>query len=795
MLLTLEEKKIPQNKVVDREAAVKQSIIPKPMSPVSTAWDNPFPTFPTGRSKQKPTEGRTLSDDLGETKNQDGVSEKGSSEGRHQRKVRDKESSSSARGQDYVRDTAEQGSRDHRYHSPQDKVNHRRASEQQGEVDQTRITPESAQPSVRRPGLRPAYDDRVGRHVQAQGRRDQMSGQSGNMCSGPPLPPVTVFSKHSQRSVTLPGELSAMTLVPDPHQGFHPSDWQEPGPTGAYYGPDSHIIISQRPATPGGQWSSERDTSGLADATHDYKGSTDHVSKHDLTKGHLREYSLEDFVDSYSAATAEYPNTRPAGPERWPSLENEMPNFDVATTASADESRELTFDYHLPPQGSGLGFVAGHSSTIRNVEMHEEPYSVEPASRSIFQPDHGGPSQARTHNGADFVFELVGDAPAVLHGITNEPDGRTPYPYEQVSVMSQRQYNDQPGQHNKPGKRLKIESSMAAGVFDNRRQDDWQRHARNPQIPSLPRQQQTPALRVQTRARADHPHSSRSPIDQPPSVRPPSSNPDVLPEHPTPVRPGLMQGAMGSQVPKPRPVRQYDNSPSPIQQTHHTPQKIQSRASQEKAGQAPVTLDELEKLRQVIRANPKDQKTQLLLARKLVKAASILADEGGRADPKARSKNREKYIFDAHKIIKKLVSSGNADAMFYLADCYGRGLLGLENDDKEAFTLYQSAAKAGHAQSAYRVAVCCEMGQEGGGGTRRDPSKAMQWYKRAAMLGDTPAMYKMGMILLKGLLGQPRNSREAIVWLKRAADRADEENPHALHELVCLPVSLLTLCS
>jgi TPR repeat protein len=44
-------------------------------------------------------------------------------------------------------------------------------------------------------------------------------------------------------------------------------------------------------------------------------------------------------------------------------------------------------------------------------------------------------------------------------------------------------------------------------------------------------------------------------------------------------------------------------------------------------------------------------------------------------------------------------------------------------------------------------------------------------------------MYKMGMIQLKGLLGQPKSPREAVGWLKRAAERADEENPHALHEL------------
>jgi TPR repeat protein len=78
------------------------------------------------------------------------------------------------------------------------------------------------------------------------------------------------------------------------------------------------------------------------------------------------------------------------------------------------------------------------------------------------------------------------------------------------------------------------------------------------------------------------------------------------------------------------------------------------------------------------------------------------------------------------------------------------------------------------------------MGQEAGGGTRKDPLKAVQWYRRAASLGDVPAMYKLGMILLKGLLGQPQSLGEAMIWLQRAADRADLENPHALHELALI---------
>ena len=84
----------------------------------------------------------------------------------------------------------------------------------------------------------------------------------------------------------------------------------------------------------------------------------------------------------------------------------------------------------------------------------------------------------------------------------------------------------------------------------------------------------------------------------------------------------------------------------------------------------------------------------------------------------------------------------------------------------------------------------------------------MTWYKKAAALGETPAMFKLGeapelgiacigidrptthaavhagMILWKGLLGQPRNPRDGLTWLKRAAEQADENNQHALHELV-----------
>ena len=282
----------------------------------------------------------------------------------------------------------------------------------------------------------------------------------------------------------------------------------------------------------------------------------------------------------------------------------------------------------------------------------------------------------------------------------------------------------------------------------------------------------------------------------------PGTDPSQSRGHPAPVRPGLMSNNSAVRVnERPPPVRNYggvpQGQPPPTQapqqrpQQHSRPQQQYTAPPQNQQAPAPppqpqepetpVTTQELEQLRMVIKNNPNDQGSALRLAKRLIEAADVLVP--GLPDPKSRARARERYVMDANKILKKLSNAQNPDAMFVLADSLGRGLFGNEPDSKEAFTLYQSAAKLGHAPAAYRTAVCCEIGNDDGGGTRKDPLKAIQWYKRAATLGDPPAMYKVGMIMLKGLLGQPRNPREAVSWLKRAAERADAENPHALHEL------------
>ncbi|KAI1306462.1 hypothetical protein EDD11_004732 [Mortierella claussenii] len=197
----------------------------------------------------------------------------------------------------------------------------------------------------------------------------------------------------------------------------------------------------------------------------------------------------------------------------------------------------------------------------------------------------------------------------------------------------------------------------------------------------------------------------------------------------------------------------------------------------------PLTIELLDEMRQRAKTS-NDPSAQLEYAKALIEAAVTFGNDD--PDPKRQKKNKEALFMEGLKIIKRLATTGMGmgkpaypDAQFFLANCYGNGSLGLQIDHDKAFNLYIQASKQNHPAATYRTAVCHELGA----GTKRDHSRAVQFYRKAASLGDTAAMYKLGMVILKGLLGQQSNPREAITWLKRAAANADEDNPHALHEL------------
>ena len=56
----------------------------------------------------------------------------------------------------------------------------------------------------------------------------------------------------------------------------------------------------------------------------------------------------------------------------------------------------------------------------------------------------------------------------------------------------------------------------------------------------------------------------------------------------------------------------------------------------------------------------------------------------------------------------------------------------------------------------------------------RDTAKAVEWYMRAADLGDVDAQYRMGWCLEHGV-GVERDRVETIEWYTAATDHGDED--------------------
>lgn len=712
----------------------------QPQLPKTLPQDNPFPTFP-GKKPHPPPQRDNVDQAMSKMNINDGAEGQERSKGSP---PRGQAMSPQSRGQQ----------------PPKPDFNGRQDSGHfEGNGSHQRLPPNRGPPGQRPPPM----------------NMESARGAPPRHPSDPKSPSQRMFGANTQRSATMPQNMS----VGGQARGFdNQQQWAEQHDT-----PNS-VNAPPRPSTAGGvrqtaPQSQPQQRPAMppmpASQQQQYQAPSQNYQAHD---------DIDNFYDDYYGETNERKSVAAS--------EIDMPNFDAIPDTNTRHRRGDSIDNHLTPAAPGgpsRGFDQGTAAPAAAPQNNFQQQAL----RSRSQPDLHG----QYANGA---YEMPGDAPPM-----------PALPRANTSFEGQNGLPAGPRARGLPTRGMTVDGAPRGPPNQgyNQPQNFDPRYGRQP--PPVQRMYSDESAYseppLHTMRSVSSPMGAANSIHRPGTAAPapgrmpsdplgrrpgtaqPQMNPDALPAHPAPVRPGLMQHnqqrPIQSQDPppgaRPPPIRQYNSENSRASYDSQY-----SNAQRQSAVPHPVTHDELNRLRNTWRANPADNATGLLLAKKLVEAASVLADEGGTADNRTRNKNREKFILEGHKIIKKLASSGYAEATFYLADCYGQGLLGLQVDTKEAFLLYQSGAKAGHAASAYRTAVCCEMGHEEGGGTKKDPLKAVQWYRRAAALGDTPAMYKMGMILLKGLLGQQKNAGEAINMLKRAADRADRDNPHALHELALI---------
>jgi TPR repeat protein len=157
---------------------------------------------------------------------------------------------------------------------------------------------------------------------------------------------------------------------------------------------------------------------------------------------------------------------------------------------------------------------------------------------------------------------------------------------------------------------------------------------------------------------------------------------------------------------------------------------------------------------------------------------------GNVMDVEKAIEKREDLVKEATSLLKRLADRGHSPSQYFLADCYANGVGTFKNkqDFDRAFPLFVLAAKHSHPDGAYRAGTCCENGW----GCRRESAKALTFFRKAAAALHPGAMYRLGIAELNGELGLSKRPREGVQWLKRSAEHATTEFPHALHELALL---------
>lgn len=113
---------------------------------------------------------------------------------------------------------------------------------------------------------------------------------------------------------------------------------------------------------------------------------------------------------------------------------------------------------------------------------------------------------------------------------------------------------------------------------------------------------------------------------------------------------------------------------------------------------------------------------------------------------------------------RKAAEGGDVRALYELASCYKRGLLGVSADEGKARELLQKAAEKGYAKAQVDFAsdYC-----------REDAAKAVEWWTKAAEQGHVGGLCSLEHCYREGR-GVPQDAAKAEEYLKQAAELGAE---------------------
>ena len=157
--------------------------------------------------------------------------------------------------------------------------------------------------------------------------------------------------------------------------------------------------------------------------------------------------------------------------------------------------------------------------------------------------------------------------------------------------------------------------------------------------------------------------------------------------------------------------------------------------------------------------------------------ASIAAGQGNRAAKIAKIKEAFPNAFISKEVLeyRKAAEQGDAKAQFKLGMCYENGD-GVEENCNEAIKWYEKSAQQGLAEAQYQLGVCYyfKYGYE--------DNKSFDCIRKAAEQGHIKAQYQLGIIYEKGY-GIKKDPQKAVKWYRNAAKQGDKNAQEALERL------------
>jgi uncharacterized protein len=120
---------------------------------------------------------------------------------------------------------------------------------------------------------------------------------------------------------------------------------------------------------------------------------------------------------------------------------------------------------------------------------------------------------------------------------------------------------------------------------------------------------------------------------------------------------------------------------------------------------------------------------------------------------------------NAYKWFTIAADKGLDIAQYYVGLCYENGL-GVQQNDKEAFQSYMTAAKQNNADAECKVGTCYQRGI----GIKQNMEIAVYWWSISASKGNTDAQGMLGISYLNGY-GVTQDYSMAIKYLNKASEK------------------------